>query len=139
MLCKCCSHTHTLVSVVICTRATSVYCTMVSPSSPVGRLGPCTPPIRMILQPLLHLIRHSAISPFSLIFNLGLLSHPELPACRFASPFSLSQQLSEEQKGPALLLHHSQDGSRHTLSLIFSFPETNVPKITYIVVSFSSH
>lgn len=115
MLCKCCSRTLKIKCGNLRTR-TTVYCIIVSPSSPIARLSPCTPLIRMILQTFLHLIRHSAISSFSLIFNLGFLSHPELPSCRFASPFSLSQQLSKEQKGQMLLLHNNQDSSCHTIS-----------------------
>lgn len=91
---------------------------MVSPS-PIAHLSPFTPLTRMILQTFLHLIHHSAISSFSLIFNLELLSHPETPASRYASPFSLSQHLSKEQKGQVLLLHHNQDSSCHTISLSY--------------------
>lgn len=97
----------------------------------------CTALIKMILQTFLHLFCHSAISSFSLIFNLGFFSHPELPA-RFASPFSLSQQLSKEQKGQTLRLHHNQDSSWNFVPLGFdTFCMLNLI-LYFLLVSFSS-
>lgn len=131
-LCKCCSHTRLNLSVinppvlhwhVACTQAASVYCIIVCPSSPIAHFIPCTPLIRMILQTFLHLICHSAISSFALIFILGLLSHPELPACRFASPFLF---LSSSAKN-----RNDADASQqlsHIIPLVCCFPIKMVVK-----------
>lgn len=106
---------------------TSVYCVIVSPSSPIHCRRPCKPLIRMIPQQFLHLIHHSTISAFSLIFNLGLLSHPELPACRSASSFfSFSAALAKNRSPNTAVA--SQPGLQlpHNTPLLFSYPKTSV-------------
>lgn len=113
--------------------ATSVYCIIVSPSSPIACLSPCTPLIRTVLQTFLHLTRHSAISSFSLIFNLGLLSH-------LLFLFLSSSAKNRKAKRCCCITTRTAAVTQYP-SLIFSFPRTNVSKIKYIVVSFqySSH